>query len=229
MKEYFSIAIDGPGGAGKSTIAKEVAKRSGANYLDTGAMYRCLGLWYHRKGVDIPASHDYIVQTCPDAPMTIRFEKGVQRMFLEGEDVTEAIRLPEASRASSQVSAFAEVRKAMVPLQQKIAGESNVVVDGRDICAVVLPNATLKLFMTADVIVRAMRRYEDERAKGNDAVKFHEVLDDLVERDYRDSHRDVSPLRKTEDAILLDTTHMSFEETVQKILELLEQAKERHE
>ena len=229
MKEYFSIAIDGPGGAGKSTIAKEVAKRSGANYLDTGAMYRCLGLWYDRKGIDIPASHDYIIQSCADVPMTIRFEQGVQRMFLGDEDVTEAIRLPQAGRAGSQVSAFAEVREVLVARQQKIAAQNSVVVDGRDICAVVLPDATLKLFMTADVTVRAMRRYNDERAKGNDAVKFHEVLDDLVERDYRDSHRAASPLQKTEDAILLDTTHMSFEEVVQKILELLEQARGNHE
>lgn len=221
MQNIFSIALDGPGGAGKSTIAKAVAKRLGAMYLDTGAMYRTVGLYFTRKGLakDVEA----VAKLADDMDIGVKFEGGVQRMYLDGEDVTELIRSPEASMAASSVSAVPEVRTRLVRLQQETAKGVSIVMDGRDIGTVVLPDATLKIFVTATAEARAMRRYNDLRKAGL-MPKFHEVLDELVERDYNDTNRSTTPLRRAEDAYLLDTTNMTIEQVISEVERLLKAA-----
>ncbi len=207
MTKLFSIAIDGPAGAGKSTVAKIVANRLGAMYLDTGAMYRAIGLHYMRAGQ--LECDDLIAATVQDVDITVKFMDGAQHVFLGDEDVSLAIRTPEGSMAASAVSAIREVRLNMVRLQRKIAEGIPVVMDGRDIGTVVLPNATLKVYMTANAQIRAERRYIEMRGKG-EMPKFHDVLDDIVERDYNDSHRIESPLCRAEDAVLLDTSNLTL-------------------
>lgn len=221
MSNIFSIAIDGPAGAGKSTIAKAVARKTGAMYLDTGAMYRTVGLYFSRKGVE--KDTETVAKLAHDMDIGIKFEGGVQRMFLDGEDVTDLIRSPEASMAASAVSAVPEVRARLVRLQQETAKGVSIVMDGRDIGAVVLPDATLKLYVTATAEARALRRYSDLRAAGL-MPKFHTVLDELVERDYNDSHRSATPLRRAEDALLLDTTNMTINQVVSEVERLLNAA-----
>ena len=211
MTKPFSIAIDGPAGAGKSSVAKIVAARLNAMYLDTGAMYRAIGLYYLRKNqLD---QIDLIAKTVRDVDISVRFLNGAQHVFLGAEDVSSAIRTPEGSLAASAVSAVREVRLYMVELQRKIAGDIPVVMDGRDIGTVVLPNATLKVYMTAGAQIRAERRYAEMREKGK-TPPFHEVLDDIVLRDYNDSHRAESPLCRAEDALLLDTSNLTFDQSV---------------
>lgn len=221
MQNIFSIAIDGPAGAGKSTIAKAVAERLGAMYLDTGAMYRTVGLYFSRKGVE--RDSEAVAKLAHDMDICVKFENGLQRMFLDGEDVSELIRSPEASMAASAVSAVPEVRKRLVRLQQETAKGVSIVMDGRDIGTVVLPNATLKLFVTATAEARALRRYDDLRAAGL-MPKFHDVLDELVERDYNDSHRSTTPLVRAKDAKLIDTTNMTIDEVILKVESLLKAA-----
>ena len=217
----ISIALDGPSGAGKSTIAKAVAERISAMYLDTGAMYRTVGLYFSRKGVE--KDTETVAKLAHDMDIGVKFEGGVQRMYLDGEDVTDFIRSPEASMAASAVSAVPEVRKRLVRLQQDTAKGVSIVMDGRDIGTVVLPNATLKLFVTATAEARAMRRYNDLRAAGL-LPKFHDVLDELVERDYNDSHRSTTPLMRAEDAHLLDTTNMTVNQVISEVERLLKAA-----
>jgi len=221
MNNIFSIAIDGPAGAGKSTIAKAVAKKLGAMYLDTGAMYRTVGLYFSRKGVE--KDTETVAKLAHDMDIEVKFEGSVQRMYLDGEDVTDFIRSPEASMAASAVSAVPEVRKRLVRLQQDTAKGVSIVMDGRDIGTVVLPDATLKLFVTATAEARAMRRYNDLRAAGL-LPKFHDVLDELVERDYNDSHRSTTPLMRAEDAHLLDTTNMTIAQVISEVERLLKAA-----
>ena len=221
MQNIFSIALDGPGGAGKSTIAKAVAKRLGAMYLDTGAMYRTVALYFTRKG--LANDPEAVAKLANDMDIGVKFEGGVQRMYLDGEDVTELLRSPEASMAASAVSAVPEVRTRLVRLQQETAKGVSIVMDGRDIGTVVLPDATLKIFITATAEARAMRRYNDLRKAGL-MPKFHEVLDELVERDYNDTHRSTTPLRRAEDAYLLDTTNMTIEQVISEVERLLKAA-----
>ena len=221
MSNIFSIAIDGPAGAGKSTVAKAVAKETGAMYLDTGAMYRTVGLYFTRKG--LVKDTEAVARLAHDMDIGVKFEGGVQRMFLDGEDVTDLIRSPEASMAASAVSAVPEVRARLVRLQQDTAKGVSIVMDGRDIGTVVLPDATLKFFVTATAEARALRRYADLRASGL-MPKFHDVLDELVERDYNDSHRSATPLRRAEDAYLLDTTNMTINQVVNEVKRLLKNA-----
>lgn len=221
MNNIFSIAIDGPAGAGKSTIAKAVAKKTGAMYLDTGAMYRTVGLYFSRKGAE--KDTETVAKLAHDMDIGVKFVDGVQRMYLDGEDVTDLIRSPEASMAASAVSAVPEVRACLVRLQQETAKGVSIVMDGRDIGTIVLPDATLKLFVTATAEARAMRRYNDLRAAGL-LPKFHVVLDELVERDYNDSHRSATPLRRAEDALLLDTTNMTVNQVVSEVERLLKDA-----
>jgi len=219
----FSIAIDGPAGAGKSTVAKDVAAALGAQYLDTGAMYRTVGLHFLRLGLlDDPQAMARMVD---DVRVRVAFEDGVQHMYLEDEDVTEAIRTPEASRTASRVSAIPQVRLCMVALQRELARGRSIVVDGRDICTKVLPDATLKLYVTASAEVRALRRYTELRKKGEE-VRYHEVLDDIVERDFNDMHRAASPLERAEDAILLDTSAMTRVQAMDAVIALLRAALE---
>ncbi len=211
MSNIFSIAIDGPSGAGKSTIAKALAKSLGAMYLDTGAMYRAFGLYMLRRGA---ASDPPAIAACVnDVDITVDYVDGAQRIFLGGEDVSAAIREPEVSMAASNVSAVPEVRERMVALQRKIAEGHSVVMDGRDIGTVVLPGATLKVFLTASAEERARRRCLELEEKGM-SEPYEKVLKEMIERDYQDTHRAASPLRPAEDARHVDSSDLTLDETV---------------
>ena len=220
----FSIAIDGPAGAGKSTVAKAVAAGLNAMYLDTGAMYRAFGLYMLRRGAINDSSA--IVAAVNDVDITVEFIDGAQHIFLSGEDVTQAIREPEVSMAASDVSAVPEVRERMVALQRKIAEGHDVIMDGRDIGTKVLPNATLKIYMTASAEERARRRCLELAQKGK-PEPYEKVLEEMKARDYQDTHRAASPLRPADDAIIVDTTDMSLEENVAEIKRLALEAIER--
>lgn len=217
----INIAIDGPGGAGKSTIARAVAAELGFIYVDTGALYRAVGLNALRHGIDT-RNIDGIVKMLDETDVSLSFIDGEQRVMLNGEDVSTAIRLPEASMAASNVSAIPAVRQFLFDLQRKIAEENNCLMDGRDIGSVVLPNADLKLFMTASPETRAQRRFDELKAKGED-VKYSEILDELNKRDYQDSHREIAPLKQAEDAILFDTSDLSFDEVKNKLIEMIKE------
>lgn len=220
MNKPFSIAIDGPAGAGKSTIAKALAKALDAMYLDTGAMYRAFGLTMLRRGVDI---HDAeaVAAHAADSDITVDYVDGMQRIYIGAEDVTDAIRTPEVSSAASAISAVAEVRTEMVALQRRIAAGHNVVMDGRDIGTVVLPNATLKVYMTASAEVRAQRRCTELQQKGT-PQPYEQVLREIKERDWRDTHREASPLKVAEDAVVVDTSDMDVEQSVAALRALAE-------
>ena len=217
MQKIFSIAIDGPAGAGKSTVARAAAQALGAMYLDTGAMYRTVGLHFLRE--NLLEDREEIARRVDGLKVQVKFMDGAQHMLLEGEDVTEAIRTPEASMAASAVGAVPEVRTYLVRLQQETARGISIVMDGRDIGTKVLPNATLKVYLTATAEVRALRRYAELRVKG-EAPAYHCVLDDLVERDYNDMHRAASPLQRAEDAQLLDTSNLTLKQSVDELVHL---------
>lgn len=207
-KKIFQIAIDGPSGAGKSTIAKAVAEKLGIAYIDTGAMYRAFGLKMTRQGV--PMKEDEALADML-ADTDIDFAGG--RVILDGEDVSDYIRTPEISKAASDCSAFASVRTKLVELQQKMARSKSVIMDGRDIGTVVLADAPYKFFLTADDEQRALRRYKELVEKGSKQT-FDEVLQELRQRDHNDTNREVTPLRRAEDAEEIDSTNMSIEEVV---------------
>lgn len=215
----ISVAIDGPVGAGKSTIARAAAEKLGYIYCDTGALYRTVALYCARTGTDLKVSSE-IAGKLPEIKAEIRLADGVQRVFLNGEDVSELIRTPEVSMAASTVSAVPEVRAALLDIQRNIAAENNVIMDGRDIGTVVLPNANVKIFLTAAAEIRAKRRYDELCAKGT-SVTFEEVLNDLNKRDYNDTHRDIAPLKQAEDAVLADTSGMDFEQSVQLVCDII--------
>ena len=217
MQKIFSIAIDGPAGAGKSTVARAAAEALGAMYLDTGAMYRTVGLHFLRE--NLLEDREEIARRVDGLNVQVKFMDGAQHMLLESEDVTEAIRTPEASMAASAVGAVPEVRTYLVRLQQETARGISIVMDGRDIGTKVLPNATLKVYLTATAEVRALRRYAELRGKG-EAPAYHCVLDDLVERDYNDMHRAASPLQRAEDAQLLDTSNLTLKQSVDELVHL---------
>lgn len=212
------IAIDGPAGAGKSTIAKIVAKELGFIYVDTGAMYRAMALYMINNNIDAIDS-EKISATCQSADITIRHEGGVQRVYLNGEDVSELVRKEEVGKMASASSVNGDVRKKLVELQQKLAQTTDVVMDGRDIGTVVLPDADLKVFLTASSRVRANRRYKELTAKG-ETCDIDAIEKDIIERDYRDSHREISPLKQAEDAVLVDTSDMTIDEVAGKIIDL---------
>ena len=217
----FSIAIDGPAGAGKSSVAKALAAELNAMYLDTGAMYRAFGLYMLRRGA--LSDRQAIIDALDDVDITVEFIDGAQHIFLGTEDVTAAIREPEVSIAASDVSAVPEVRVRMVALQRKIAEGHSVVMDGRDIGTKVLPNATLKLYLTASAEERARRRYRELEQKGM-PEPYDKVLREMQERDYQDTHRAASPLRPADNAVILDTTNDSLEGSVAKIKRLAMEA-----
>ena len=222
MNEHPStIAIDGPVGAGKSCIAALVAKRLGILYLDTGAMYRAVGLYMLRNGVD-PHDAINVAKRAPLVHVDVRYEDGEQRVLLGGEDVSEAIRNNEVSMAASAVSAVAVVRHLMVSRQQEIARARSLVMDGRDIGTCVLPEATLKVYLTADAEERARRRCQQLAQKGVD-VPLEQVLSELKARDHADMTRVVSPLRQADDAVLIDSTSLTVEQVVDRILALLDE------
>ncbi len=216
----LNIAIDGPVGAGKSSVADAVAKRLNILHLDTGAMYRALGLTALKRGID-PGKEKAVVALCGEVRITVRHADGGQRTLVDGEDVTDLIRTPEVSMAASTVSRYAPVRKKMVALQQELARLTDMVLDGRDICTTVLPDATAKIFLTASPEERARRRWKEMDEKGQ-RVSYEEVLSDLKKRDEQDMNRPVEPLRRAEDAELVDTTDLSFDESVDAILEIVE-------
>ena len=216
----IAVAIDGPSGAGKSTIARKVAGELGFLYIDTGALYRSIGYYVLKKGGD-PEKKEDVEAALAGIRLELRHADGVQRVFLNGEDVSDQIRTPAVSMAASHVSVFPAVRAFLLELQRKMAREHNVIMDGRDIGTVVLPEAELKIFLTATPEDRARRRYEELVEKG-EAVTFDEVLKDVIQRDYNDTHRDIAPLRQAEDAVLTDTTGFELPQSVALIRSLVE-------
>ncbi len=211
-----SIAIDGPAGAGKSTIAKKVSAELGFIYLDTGAMYRAVALKAIESGVDTKSRED-LIRIIDNVDIAITHDDNVQKIYLDGRDVSEDIRTGEVSAGAANVAAIKEVRLKMVELQRKIAEEQDVVMDGRDIGSYVLPQANLKIFLTADVDERAKRRYEELVLKGQN-VNFEEVREDMMNRDNNDMSRAFAPLKKVPDAVEIDSTSMTIEEVAEKIL-----------
>lgn len=217
----INIAIDGPAGAGKSTIARKVAEQLSYIYVDTGAMYRAMALYLHRKGIDAE-DEEMIAKVCGDAQISIEFQNGEQAVILEGENVNPYLRTQEVSEMASRSSAVKEVREHLVELQRKLAREKNVVMDGRDIGTVVLPAAQVKIYLTASVGVRAKRRFMELKEKG-ETVSFEEIAEEISQRDHRDMTRKVSPLRKAEDAVLVDSSDMSIDEVTACILQIIEE------
>lgn len=219
--KYIAAAIDGPVGAGKSSIARTAAKRLGFIYVDTGALYRAVGLYCRRSGADMSSAED-IASRLPEIKPEIRLCDGVQHIYLNGEDVSEEIRLPEISMVASAVSAVPEVRAALLDMQRAVAAQNNVIMDGRDIGTVVLPDAQVKIFLTASPEIRAKRRYDELCAKGVQTT-FEEVLADLNKRDYDDSHRAVAPLKQAEDAVLADTSGLDFEQSCELVCSIIKE------
>ncbi len=219
-EKRISVAIDGPSGAGKSTVAKALAKRFRLIYVDTGAIYRTVGLAVQRAGVSSKDA-EAVIALLPSLQIDIAYDsEGTQRMLLNGEDVSEEIRTPLSSIYASDVSAIPEVRTFLMEMQRAMARRSSVVMDGRDIGTVVLPDADLKLFLTANAQERARRRYLELKKKGND-VSFQEVLRDIEYRDLQDSTRAAAPLRPAEDAVMIDSSTLSFEESVDAVARLI--------
>lgn len=216
----MNIAIDGPVGAGKSSVADAVAAKLGILHLDTGAMYRALGLKVLREGVD-PADEEQVLQVSEKLQLSVRVGQNGQETLLDGKDVSALIRTPEVSMAASTVSRYAPVRKKMVALQQKLASEQDMVLDGRDICTTVLPDAPVKIYLTASAEERAKRRWKEMKENGA-AESYENVLAQVKARDEQDMNRPVEPLRQAEDAVLLDSTNLSFEQVVDRIVKLAE-------
>lgn len=207
----ISVAIDGPSGAGKSSLAKRLAADLGYVYVDTGAMYRSIGLYAVRQGVDLHDA-DAVAALLPGIQLDIRLVEGVQHVYLNGEDVSEAIRAEEIGMAASAVSAHPQVRAFLLDTQRGLAANQNVLMDGRDIGTVVLPQATVKIFLTASAEARAQRRCKELQEKGQPA-ELETVLADIRQRDYQDTHREVAPLKQADDAILVDTSDIDFDQS----------------
>lgn len=219
LKRY-AVALDGPSGAGKSTLAKAAAKELHIMYVDTGAIYRVVGLAAQRAGIE-PRDEAAVKALLPKLAVAMRHGgDGLQRMYLNGEDVTQAIRLSEISMYASAVSALPAVRAFLLDMQRKLAREQSVIMDGRDIGTVVLPDAEVKIFLTADAEVRAKRRFLELEQRGT-PKPFDEVLAELKERDWNDSHRDIAPLKQAEGAILVDTSALDFEQSKELILKTI--------
>ena len=215
------IAIDGPAGAGKSTVSRGAAKQLGFVYVDTGALYRAVGVNALRKGIDT-RDKAAVAESINGISVDLVFENGEQKVLLNGEDVSVEIRTPPASMAASDVSAVPEVRAFLFDLQKNIAAKSNCIMDGRDIGTVVLPYAQVKIFLTASPEERATRRYRELVEKGSE-VNYKEVLEDLIERDYNDSHREIAPLKPAEDGVIFDTTGLTLEESVKEIVKIIKE------
>lgn len=215
-EKRYAIAVDGPSGAGKSSLARRAAKELNFIYVDTGAIYRTVGYAALRQG----GAAD-VLALLPELRVTMGYgSDGLQRMYLNGEDVTEQIRLPEVSMLASQVSALPEVRAFLLDMQRRMAEKHSVIMDGRDIGTVVLPHADVKIFLTASVEDRAQRRYRELRDRGV-AKDFDQLLGEIRQRDYNDAHRAVAPLRPAEDAVLLDTTGNTFDQSLGQILDII--------
>ena len=211
----YNIAIDGPAGAGKSTIAKLVAKEKGYIYVDTGAMYRGLAIHFLKKGIQ-PDEKEKIIYACKDAEVSIGYEDGAQQIYLNGENITSMLREEAVGNMASISSAVPEVRAKLLDLQRNLAKEKDVVMDGRDIGTHVLPNADVKIYLTASVECRANRRFKELTEKGI-ACNYDEIAQDIQERDTRDMNREIAPLKKADDAVLVDSSDMTIEEVVKAI------------
>ena len=220
----FAVAIDGPSGAGKSSLARRCAAELGFLYVDTGAIYRTVGLAALRRGID-RKDEAQVAAILPELDIALRYEDGEQRMFLNGEDVSREIRLPEISLCASDVSAHAAVRDYLMETQRRLAREHRVIMDGRDIGTVVLPDAPLKIYLTASAEARAERRMKELAAKGVEQ-SFEEVLREIVQRDEQDMSREVAPLRRAEDAVLVDTTEIDFEESFRLLCRIIRERME---
>ena len=215
----FDVAIDGPSGAGKSSLARRCAAELGFLYVDTGAIYRTVGLAARRRGLDCK-NEEAVAALLPELEIRMGYEDGEQRMFLNGEDVSREIRMPEISMCASDVSAHGSVRSFLLEMQRKLARENRVIMDGRDIGTVVLPEAKLKIYLTASPEARAERRMKELLAKGVE-TSFEEVLQDILKRDEQDMNREVAPLRRAEDAVLVDTTEIDFEGSFQLMCRII--------
>ncbi len=216
----INIAIDGPGGAGKSTVARAVAKQLGFIYVDTGAIYRAIGLKFVRTGKSF--TNENIISVLPGTELSLTHIDGEQHIIIDGEDVSSLIRTQEISSAASKVSAVPEVRAFLLDLQRDIARKNNVIMDGRDVGTVILPNAEVKIFLTANVEVRARRRHRELMAKGLETPDtFERVLKEVAERDKADSERATAPLKPAEDAVFVDTSDMDFEQSVQTVINII--------
>lgn len=223
MSKVINVAIDGPAGAGKSTISKAAAKKLGYIYIDTGALYRTVGLNAIRKDIDFENDKDGVISTLDDnLKIELKFIDGEQRMFLNDEDVSYDIRTPQASMAASAVSAIPQVRAYLFDLQKQLARNNNCIMDGRDIGTVVLPDADVKIFLTASAEARAKRRYIELKEKGVE-TSFDEVLEDMIKRDYNDSHREIAPLKQADDAVLADTSNLDLEQSIELIINTIKE------
>ena len=214
----INIAVDGPAGAGKSTIAKLVAKEKGYIYVDTGAMYRGLAIHFLDQGIE-PGDTDRIIDACRSAQVTIQYEEGVQQVYLNGKNITARLRDEEVGNMASKSSPIPQVRKKLLELQQGLAKEQDVIMDGRDIGTCVLPDADVKVYLTASVETRAKRRFDELTEKGVDC-DLEEIKKDIAERDQRDMTREIAPLKQAEDAVLIDSSHMTIDEVVAAITAL---------
>ncbi len=214
--KYFNIAIDGPAGAGKSTIARKAAGLLGFVYVDTGAMYRAMALHVLREGID-PANEAAVSRACGQADVSIRYQDGAQQVLLNGENVSGLIRTEEVGKTASAVSAYMPVREKLTELQKKLAASENVIMDGRDIGTCVLPQAPAKIYLTASVEVRAQRRFKELAEKGTDC-DLEEIKRDIADRDWKDMHREHAPLKQAEDAVVVDSSQMTIDQVVEAIL-----------
>lgn len=221
MKKTIAIAIDGPAGAGKSSLARTVANKLDYIYVDTGALYRTIGLAFMRNGIGTDINCD-IDEQLSKINIDIKFIDGVQHVFLNGEDVSESIRTPNASMMASAVSALPAVRAFLLDMQREFAQKYNVIMDGRDIGTVVLPDAQVKIFLTASDEERANRRFKELKEKGSN-VTYEEVLTDMRERDYNDSHRAIAPLKPASDSVIADTTGLTIEESIELLMKIIKE------
>lgn len=219
----MNIAIDGPAGAGKSTIAKRLAKKLGFIYVDTGAMYRAMAYYFLQHNIDAK-DENAIAAACPDVDVTITYENGEQQVLLNGENVNGVIRNEEVGNMASSTSVYPVVRKKLVELQRQLAKSVDVIMDGRDIGTCVLPDAQVKIYLTASSATRAKRRYDELTEKGV-SCDLAEIEKDIIDRDYRDMHRETSPLRQAEDAVLVDSSEMNIDEVVDAIYQVYSEAK----
>ena len=221
-EKHFAVAVDGPSGAGKSTLAKAIAAKLGILYVDTGAIYRTIGYAVKRRGIE-PRDEAAVRAILPELEIGMRYEAdGEQHMLLNGQDVTREIRLPEISMYASAVSALPSVRAFLLDMQRDMARKQDVLMDGRDIGTVVLPDATVKIFLTASPEARAARRWKEYQAKGMPNT-YEEVLADVKQRDYQDTHRAAAPLKQAEDAVLLDTSELNFEQSLDAMKQIIAQ------
>ena len=219
----MNIAIDGPAGAGKSTIAKRLEKRLGFIYVDTGAMYRAMAYYFLQHNIDAK-DENAIAAACPDVDVTITYENGEQQVLLNGENVNGVIRNEEVGNMASSTSVYPVVRKKLVELQRQLAKSADVIMDGRDIGTCVLPDAQVKIYLTASSATRAKRRYDELTEKGV-SCDLAEIEKDIIDRDYRDMHRETSPLRQAEDAVLVDSSEMNIDEVVDAIYQVYSEAR----